>query len=187
MPETAVSCESGTFPRVQKCSDAHPFHRMTQTIGEDQVVVGVRTTENLLGALLLALPCLKLVGNGRRNKNPANARFGPGLFQNEHARVALRALRVEEKRTSFCSRDFMAVLSTRWSSFSIMMDAVPAAMLFGEISTQSHVRPRISPIYILHAKDVLIASFRWASSQTSSARKIVSASQTSRLNPSLFG
>ena len=74
----------------------------------------------------------------------------------------------------------MAVLSTRWSSFSIMMDAVPAAMLFGEISTQSHVRPRISPIHILHAKDGLIASFRWASSQTSSARKIVSASQTSR-------
>ena len=54
-------------------------------------------TESLLGALLLALPCLKLVGNGRQNKNPANARFGPGLFQNEHARVALRALRVEEE------------------------------------------------------------------------------------------
>ena len=54
-------------------------------------------TESLLGALLLALPCLKLVGNGRRNKNPANARFGLGLFQNEHARVALRALRVEEE------------------------------------------------------------------------------------------
>ena len=136
-------------------------------------------TESLLGALLLALPCLKLVGNGRRNKNPANARFGLGLFQNEHARVALRALRVE-KRTSFGLRDFMAVLLTRWSSFSIMMDAVPAAMLFGEISTQSHVRPRISPIHILHAKDVLIAGFRWASSQISSARKIVSASQTSR-------
>ena len=65
----------------------------------------------------------------------------------------------------------MAVLSTRWSSFSIMMDAVPAAMLFGEISTQSHVRPRISTIHILHAKDGLIASFRWASSQISSARK----------------
>ena len=143
-------------------------------------------TESLLGALLLALPCLKLVGNGRRNKNPANARFGLGLFQNEHARVALRALRVE-KRTSFCSRDFMAVLSTRWSSFSIMMDAVPAAMLFGEISTQSHVRPRISPIHILHAKDVLIASFRWASSQTSSARKIVSASQTSRFGGTALG
>ena len=136
-------------------------------------------TESLLGALLLALPCLKLVGNGRRNKNPANARFGLGLFQNEHARVALQALRVEEEDV-FCSRDFMAVLSTRWSSFSIMMDAVPAAMLYGEISTQPHVRPRISPIHILHAKDGLIASFRWASSQTSSARKIVSASQTSR-------
>ena len=163
MPETAVSCESGTFPRVQKCSDARPFHRMTQTIGEDQVVVGVLTPESLLGALLLALPCLKLVDNGRRNKNPANARFGLGLFQNEHARVALQALRVEEEDV-FCSRDFMAVLSTRWSSFSIMMDAVPAAMLYGEISTQPHVRPRISPIHILHAKDGLIASFRWASS-----------------------
>ena len=69
MPETAVSRESGTFPRVQKCSDARPFHRMTQTIGEDQVVVGVLTPESLLGALLLVLPCLKLVGNGRRNKN----------------------------------------------------------------------------------------------------------------------
>ena len=43
MPETAVSCGSGTFPRVQKCSDARPFHRMTQTIGENQVVVGVLT------------------------------------------------------------------------------------------------------------------------------------------------
>ena len=136
-------------------------------------------TESLLGALLLALPCLKLVGNGRRNKNPANARFGLGLFQNEHARVALQALRVEEEDV-FCSRDFMAVLSTRWSSFSIMMDAVPAAMLYGEISTQSQVRPRISPIRILHAKERLIASLRRASSQTSSARKIVSASQTSR-------
>jgi len=41
-----------------------------------------------------------------------------------------------------------------------MMDAVPAAMLFGEISTQSHVRPRISPIHILHAKDVLIANIK---------------------------
>ena len=97
MPETAVSCESGTFPRVQKCSDACPLHRMTQTIGEDQVVVGVLTPESLLGALLLALPCLKLVDNGRRNKNPANARFGLGLFQNEHARVALRALREDEE------------------------------------------------------------------------------------------
>ncbi len=54
-------------------------------------------TESLLGVLLLALLCLKLVDNGRRNKNPANARFGLGLFQNEHARVALRALRVEEE------------------------------------------------------------------------------------------
>ncbi len=97
MPETAVSCESGTFPRVQKCSDTRPFHRMTQTIGEDPVVVGVLPPESLLGALLLALLCLKLVGNGRRNKNPANARFGLGLFQNEHVRVALRALQVEEE------------------------------------------------------------------------------------------
>ena len=104
MPETAVSCESGTFPRVQKCSDARPFHRMTQTIGEDQVVVGVHTPESLLGALLLALPCLKLVGNGRRNKNPANARFSLGLFQNEHARVALRALRVEEEDVFWLKR-----------------------------------------------------------------------------------
>ena len=47
MPETAVSCESGTFPRVQKCSDACPLHRMTQTIGEDQVVVGVLTHRGL--------------------------------------------------------------------------------------------------------------------------------------------
>lgn len=97
MPETAVSCESGTFPRVQKCSDTRPFHRMTQTIGEDPVVVGVLPPESILGALLLALLCLKLVGNGRRNKNPANARFGLGLFQNEHVRVALRALQVEEE------------------------------------------------------------------------------------------
>lgn len=54
-------------------------------------------TESLLGALLLVLPCLKLVGNGRRNENLADAGFGLGLFQNEHARVALRALRVEEE------------------------------------------------------------------------------------------
>ena len=102
-------------------------------------------TESLLGALLLALPCLKLVGNGRRNKNPANARFGLGLFQNEHARVALQALRVEEEDV-FCSRDFMAVLSTRWSSFSIMMDAVPAVkiMYAEEISGSDNAAALIS-------------------------------------------
>ena len=37
------------------------------------------------------------MGNGRRNENLADAGFGLGLFQNEHARVALRALRVEEE------------------------------------------------------------------------------------------
>lgn len=42
--------------RVQKCSDACPLHRMTQAVGEDQVVVGVLTPESFLGAFLLALP-----------------------------------------------------------------------------------------------------------------------------------
>ena len=32
--------------RVQKCSDACPLHRMTQAVGEDQVVVGVLTPES---------------------------------------------------------------------------------------------------------------------------------------------
>ena len=109
---------------------------MTRTIGEDQVVVGVLTPESLLGALLLALPCLKLVGNGRRNKNPANARFGPGLFQNEHARVALRALRVEEEDVFLLKR------------------------LHGQLQMG------------------IIANIK--------CEKNVSASQTSRLNPSLF-
>ena len=63
---------------------------MTQTIGEDPVVVGVLPPESLLGALLLALPCLKLVDNGHRNKNPANARFGLGLF-----RTSMLVLRFE--------------------------------------------------------------------------------------------
>ena len=37
------------------------------------------------------------MGNGRRNENLADAGFGLGLFQNEHARVALRALREDEE------------------------------------------------------------------------------------------
>ena len=37
------------------------------------------------------------MGNGRRNENLADARVGLGLFQNEHARVALRALREDEE------------------------------------------------------------------------------------------
>ena len=36
-------------------------------------------------------------GQRSPDKNPANARFGLGLFQNEHARVALRALREDEE------------------------------------------------------------------------------------------
>ena len=164
MPETAVSCESGTFPRVQKCSDTRPFHRMTQTIGEDPVVVGVLPPESILGALLLALLCLKLVGNGRRNKKPCECSIRSWAFSERACSCCASSSAGRGRGRLFGSRDFMAVLSTRWSSFSIMMDAVPAAMLYGEISTQPHVRPRISPIHILHAKDGLIASFRWASS-----------------------
>lgn len=37
------------------------------------------------------------MGNGRRNENLADARFGLGLFQNEHARVALRGLGEDEE------------------------------------------------------------------------------------------
>lgn len=37
------------------------------------------------------------MGNGRRNENLADAGFGLGLFQNEHARVALRALREDKE------------------------------------------------------------------------------------------
>ena len=66
-------------------------------MGQDQVVVSVLVTERLLGALLLALPCLKLARNSFRDKNFANARFRLGLFQDEHGFVALRGLREDEE------------------------------------------------------------------------------------------
>ncbi len=151
---------------------------MTQTIGEDQVVVGVLTHREPPWRALLALPCLKLVGNGRRNENLADARFGLGLFQKRACSFCASSSAGRGRGRPFCSRDFMAVLSTRCSSFfSIIIDAVPAAMLCGEISTQSQVRPNFADSHTARKGRVDSQDGHHRKHQ---GEKNVSASQTSR-------
>ena len=81
----------------------------------------------------------------------------------------------------------MALLLTLWSSLFTKTDAFPAAMLSGEISTQSQVSSKSSPIRREQAKDKLMDSFRRSSSHNSVARNSVGASQISRFFVSAFG
>ena len=60
------------------------------------------------------------------------------------------------------------------------MEARPASMLSGEISTQSHVRPSNSPKRREQEKERLMQSRSRGSSQTSKAWNRVSAVQISR-------
>ena len=91
------------------------------------------------------------------------------------------------KRISPCPTASIAFCSTRANSFSTRRCASSFARAWSDMSTQSHVRPVISPRRSEQAKARFRATYSFPSSHSSNALRMVTASQIARVFFSLLG